>query len=173
MCTIDYDDEPCVIWEETPRLSQKERECASCWATMPRRTPYLSHKSLFDGRWTNEAMCFECWWVREAFAQEHGASFVPSALMETLRECHVATERYHLTTRSVHGAAGSVAVFYRPEPDRWAPELASVLARRRTSTRHRRNVRRERMRMAVAQEIQRTRHILAHRKQLPTAARDN
>lgn len=158
MCTLDYDD-AAAIWEETPHRSQKERTCDACCATIPKGSAYLSHKSLFDGIWTNENMCFGCWLAREAFAEAHGQSMVPSALLETLRECMLrvpAWERRQIT-----------------EPDRWASELASVLRRYRTSATNRRHLAWLWLRRALQRERLLTLRVINRRTQLPGARADN
>lgn len=156
MCTLEVDDYA-KIWNEAPRVARKEHECDACHALIPKGVAYLHHSSLYDGHWTTEAMCFPCWWVREAFALEHRYTPVPNQLVATLREC----------------IDGRLSAGERSAPTNWAPELASVLRRYRTSEANREHLAWLWMRRALKREGMLTRRILAQRAQLSSAPADN
>lgn len=108
MCYIDL--EPCAMWSESPVFARKTHECSACQSAITKGDPYLKHANVFDGEFTSEKMCFPCWFAREQFAEAHGQSFVPSALISMLRDCVGKND---------------------DEDDVWRPVLASVLRRYR------------------------------------------
>ena len=110
MC-VNNDSDVSTIWNEIPRRARVSHQCDGCRVIIQPGEAYMAHSSLYDGHWCREAMCFGCWWVREAFGQAHHMFPVPSALIETLRECIDADGR----------------------ESQWRPELASVLRRQRVA----------------------------------------
>lgn len=114
MCSLDLD--PCAVWSETPRRARRAHECTACGVAIQPGEAYLSHFSVFEGCPSTEKMCFACWLARGQFAEAHGQSFPPSALLEQLHDCIGAND---------------------DEEDEWRPIYANVLARFRVSAAHR------------------------------------
>lgn len=111
MCDLEL--ERAAVWRETPRRARREHRCDGCCCVIRPGDAYLSHFSIFDGEAHGEAMCFPCWFAREAFAELHGAHMNPDYLWESIQDC--------------------IAENGDDDPDGWRGLLASIKRRYRRS----------------------------------------
>jgi hypothetical protein len=88
MCEIYDDGERCKVWEEWSRTARKSHVCSCCGGGIAKGDAYHLIRSLFDGQWDGEKMCFKCWCAREQFSEAHDGHIArPSMLPDLLREC--------------------------------------------------------------------------------------
>lgn len=122
MCSFGELD-PCTVWRETARRARKPHQCDGCGIVIQSSEAYVSHFDIFDGVASSQAMCFGCWWSREAFAEAHEQNFAPDFLWEALQEC----------------------IGENNDPrDVWRPHFAAIKRRYRTSPSRRRSLERGR-----------------------------
>lgn len=147
MCSIDYD-ETCAVWVEKPRTARKEHVCLGCGTTIRPREAYNEVRFVFDGSAGTERECFGCWFVRRAFGDGHSIYPLPSSLMADLADC--------IGTRLPAGD--------RSWPTEWAPELAAIKNRWRTSESRRQQLAESWMRRALRRELRLIRSVVFARR---------
>jgi hypothetical protein len=93
MCDVSIDD-VCEVWRQTPRTARKEHRCRTCHGRILPGERYIVHFAVYDGDPCSEKMCGPCDAAAAEFAAHHdGTRFVPSATMETLRDCYMEENR--------------------------------------------------------------------------------
>lgn len=86
MCVYEPD-EMWTTWNDKIVLPKPPVECDGCHRLIGAHEAFYSIAILWQGSWSRERACFECWWTMKEFGDAHDIITSPDQLWQLLHDC--------------------------------------------------------------------------------------